>query len=117
MDMFNLENAVEEKKAGLPAYDDITEEYNRNHNPAVRFLLTELIIRRALADDKGLKKNLGKCVCNRRNEDGSTTWLLGLYNKETLSERDADEIIISDNIPINQMWVIDKYSELAKEFA
>jgi len=103
------------RAAGLPRYQDINEEYVKAENEGLKRLLTELTILRANSD-KQLLKNLEKTYDNRRNPDGTITKLVGIYHKDQLSPEEADELLISGNATLDQMWVVEKYSEIGKQF-
>ena len=107
---------MEEKKTGkLPTYQDINVEFEKASSDNLKKLLTELTILRAVSD-KQLVKNLEKTYDNKRNNDGSITKLVGIYHKEQLSEQDADELLISGNYKLDEMWVLEKYSPILKQF-
>ena len=104
---------VEKKTKNLPVYEDIVERFDSAKEEEKR-LYMELMIRRALDSSKGFKKDLCQTFDNKKNEDGSITHLIGFYGKGTMSEREADDMIVSGETDITKMWVMDKYSDLAK---
>jgi len=113
--MENEKKETKEKKVmELPVFDDIREQYEKAEEGMLKGLLLELTVTRVLKEEKNLRKYLGRTFDNRRAEDGSIQHLAGFYIAESMSERDADDFIISGKGDISRMWICDKYGKVAQ---
>lgn len=108
---------VSKDKETLPVYDDIRyiydlKEFTDADRSKMKYLLAELCMFRALDKNKGIKKALATTYDNKRSSDGTVTKLVGVYCTEDISDREADDLIISSNPDLTKMWVVQKYNEI-----